>query len=81
MLLENCLVWEGPHKGERKSVKKPHHEEEGVAKTDELITFPVLLNHCGMEIEKIRSKAKPRKNRGWEENIKIWVYFPLSTLM
>ncbi|KAF4793097.1 hypothetical protein TURU_114879 [Turdus rufiventris] len=75
---ENCLMWEGPHKGEGKSVRKPHHEEEGVATIDELTTFPVPLHHCGMEREKSRSKAKPRKNRGWEESIEIWVYFPLS---
>lgn len=75
---ENCLMWERPHKGEGNHVRKPHHEEEGVATTDELTTFPVPLHHCGMEIEKSRSKAKPRKNRGWEESIEIWVYFPLS---
>lgn len=28
-----------------------------------------------MKIEKIRSKAKPRKNRGWEESMG---FFPLS---
>lgn len=54
---------------QRKSLRSPAHEEEGMAETmcDELALTSILFHPCTIleeEVEKILSKASPRK-KGW----------------
>lgn len=50
---------------QRKSLSRPAHEEEGMAETcDELASTPILCHPYTVlveEVEKIVSKARPRK--------------------
>lgn len=51
---------------QRKSLKSPANEEEGMAETvcDELASTPILCHPCTVlveEVEKILSKVRPRK--------------------